>query len=100
MIAADQLEQAFGAGDAPVAYDAGTRLASAYRALWAEAANLRFRLNFGTPVCENCEGLKAGPGVIATCYQVRACNYDNVKEGRGTPRQLRVLQRLLDGPPK
>jgi hypothetical protein len=83
-----------------VAFDAGIRLAQAYRALWQEAAQLRFRLNFGTPTCERCDGLKAGPGVAATCYQVRQCNYDNVKDGDATPRQRRVLDRLLDPPQK
>lgn len=92
--------QAFEAGNAPVAYDAGVRLATAYRTLWHEAAQLRFRLNFGTAVCDNCDGLKAGPGVAATCFQVRLCNYDNVKDGEATPRQRRVLDRLLDAPQK
>ena len=85
-------------GNAPVAYDAGMRLVSAYQALWHEAAQLRFRLNFGTPICERCDGLKAGPGVAATCYQVKLCNYGNVKEGEATPKQRRVLDRLLDQP--
>lgn len=75
--------------------DAGNRLVVAFRKLDVEAAQLRFRLNFGTPVCERCDGLKAGPGVVATCFQVRQCNYSNVKEGEITPRQLRVLQNLL-----
>ncbi len=90
---------AFRAGNAPVAYDAGVRLASAYQTLWVEAAQLRFRLNFGTPICDRCDGLKAGPGVSATCFQVRQCTYDNVKDGDATPKQRRVIQSLLD-PPK
>jgi len=96
LIAADQLEQAFQSGDAPLAYESGLKLTEAYRALWAEAAAMRFRLNFGSPLCEHCEGLKVGPGVVATCFQVRQCNFDNVKEGQATPRQQRVLDRLLD----
>ena len=96
LIAADQLEQAFQSGDASLAYESGLRLTEAYRALWFEAANLRFRLNFGSPLCEHCEGLKAGAGVVATCFQVRQCNFDNIKEGQVTPRQQRVLDRLLD----
>ena len=82
-----------------MAYDAGVRLASAYQALWTEAAQLRFRLNFGTPICDRCDGLKAGPGVSATCFQLRQCTYDNVKEGDATPKQRRVIQSLLE-PPK
>ncbi len=57
---------------------------------------MRFRLNFGTPICDRCDGLKVGPGVVATCFQVRQCNYDNVKQGAMTPRQSRVVQSLLD----
>lgn len=91
--------RAFQEGDAQAAFDSATRLVQAYRQLAAEAAQLRFELNFGTRICEGCDGLKAGPGVVATCYQVRQCNFDNVKEdGGASPRQLRVLQSLLGDP--
>lgn len=56
---------------------------------------MRFRMNFGTPICESCDGLKAGPGVTATCFQVRQCTYDNVKQGDVTPRQKRVIESLM-----
>ncbi len=60
-----------------------------------EAARTRFRHNFGTSVCQRCEGLKAGPGVVATCFQVRQCYYDNFKEQGLTPKQARVLRIFL-----
>lgn len=73
-------------------------LVEAHQALWNEAAHLRFQVNFATPACESCDGLKAGPGVVATCFQVRRCNYSNVKEGDASPKQLRVIQSLLEDP--
>jgi hypothetical protein len=72
------------------------RLSKAYQGLWLEAAQLRFRLNFGTHICDRCDGLKAGPGVVATCYQIRQCYYDNIREGEGTPKQKRVIESLLE----
>lgn len=60
-----------------------------------ECSKLRFRLNFNTPVCETCDGMKAGPGVVATCFQAKRCNYTNVKEGDATSRQRRVIESLL-----
>jgi hypothetical protein len=59
-----------------------------------EAGQLRFRINFGTPICHNCTGLKAGPGVLATCFQVQQCNYANIKEGELTDKQQRLLETL------
>lgn len=93
-VAAKNLLVAFEAGDPAQAYDAAVQLIDAHDRLMTEASVLRYRLNFGTPVCENCDGLKAGPGVVATCFQIRRCNYGNVKDGDVTPKQLRVLQRL------
>lgn len=81
-------------GDAEGAFSAGMALVSAYRELWVEAARLRFRINFGSSLCENCEGLKAGPGVVATCFQVRQCSYSNVREDAVSARHLQVINRL------
>jgi hypothetical protein len=66
-------------------------LIEALREVIADAARLRFDTNFATPVCDRCEGLNAGPGVIATCFQLRQCHYGNVSEDSITPRQRRVL---------
>jgi hypothetical protein len=57
-----------------------------------QAAKDRFAVNFGTDVCLSCDGLKAGPDVLATCYQVRQCNYSNVK--RTTSHQTNLIARL------
>ena len=93
-VAAEKLLTAFEAGAPAQAYDAALQLIEAHDKLMTEASVLRYRFNFGTPVCVNCDGLKAGPGVVATCFQIRRCNYSNVKDGDVTPKQLRVLQRL------
>jgi len=90
-IAAEKLLSAFEAGDPAQAYEAALALIEAHTALASEAARLRFRVNFSTSACDHCEGLKAGPGVVATCFQVRRCDYTNVKEGAATVRQLKVL---------
>lgn len=59
-----------------------------------EAAKARFSINFGTATCERCEGLRAGDGVVATCYQVRLCYYNNVKK-EATPKQKSIIEGLL-----
>lgn len=64
--------------------------------LISECARLRFELNFGGPLCENCDGLRAGPGVTATCFQVRRCDFSNLKEGDVTPKQSRVIDVFSD----
>lgn len=91
------LLQAFLDGNFEVALIAAQELQSAYRESLLEAAKLRFRLNFGTPICENCEGLKAGPGVLATCFQVKKCEFQSILEGNVSPRQLRILQKITSG---
>jgi hypothetical protein len=69
-------------------------LKSAYHEALTEAASQRYRANFGTDTCLNCDGLKAGPGVIATCFQVRRCNFDSIHDGSESSQQLRILTRL------
>lgn len=91
---ADQAFYSFESGDPKVVHASVSRLAEAYRELHGEAAKLRFQLNFGTPICSDCDGLKAGPGVVATCFQVRKCNYENVREDQITDRHQRILQSL------
>lgn len=87
-----ELYRAFSKGDPEGAYLVASDLLFAYQAILKEVAQLRFRVNFASPVCENCEGLRAGPGIAATCYQVRQCNYTNIKENQSDPRVLRVIQ--------
>lgn len=60
-----------------------------------EAGTARFRVNFGSPMCEDCEGLRAGLGVTATCFQVKRCFYTNVKASDASPKQLRVIDTLM-----
>ncbi len=90
----ESLESSFTRGDPQAAYNGFLALSATCREMVVEAAQLRFKVNFGTPVCENCDGLKAGPGVVATCFQVRRCNYSNVKDTEITGRQLRVIDAL------
>jgi len=93
-VASKELLAAFEAGDPQRAYAAAVRLIEAHSKLELEAARLRFSINFGTSVCDHCEGLKAGPGVAATCFQVKRCNYGNVKDDDLTLKQLKVLGAL------
>jgi hypothetical protein len=85
----------FQTGNPEQVYRAALGLIKAYNESLHDVAKLRFTANFGSPICENCNGLKAGPGVIATCYQVKACNYDNIREDSVGQRHLRVLENLL-----
>lgn len=88
------LLQAFFDGDFEVALVAAQELQVAYRESLLEAGKLRFKLNFGTLACDNCEGLKAGPGVVATCFQIRRCEFQNVLEESASPRQIRILRKM------
>lgn len=90
------LLESFKTGNPELVYGAATALVEAFRQTKREVAKERFRANFGTRVCDNCEGLKAGPGVLATCFQVRLCNYSNIKESDQNPKQLRVLSHLTE----
>lgn len=88
------LLQSFETGDPQKVFEAAVALVTAYRDLQCDLAKVRFEINFGTDRCRNCDGLKAGPGVLATCYQVKQCNFTNVKEADQNPRHLRVLANL------
>lgn len=87
------IQSAFLTGDPHVAYQATQRLVAAHRSLQTEAAKLRFQVNFGTARCDNCTGLHAGPGVVATCFQVKRCDFSNIRAGS----EDSVLRRLVDG---
>lgn len=90
----DDLLASFLTGEPAKVYEEAKRLAEAHRSLQSEAAKLRFRLNFATALCDNCEGLRAGPTVVATCFQVRECNYTNIRTDDS--KRLRVLDHLFD----
>ena len=89
----DQLLRSFQTGDPAVVYIEAQKLGLAYRDLVAELARTRFKLNFGTAVCTNCEGLCAGPNVLATCFQTKECHFTNLKDT--STKHLRVIDRLI-----
>lgn len=89
------LLDAFVLGDPELAYGAALALISEHRLALTEVAKLRFKLNFGSPFCLQCEGLKAGPEVIATCYQMQQCHFRNLKKGEEDPRHLLAVEALL-----
>lgn len=64
------------------------------RAFADEAAKDRFAKNFGSELCGSCEGLKAGPNVVATCFQMRRCFFTNQKSVDVTEVQRGVLEKL------
>lgn len=90
----DTLLQAFLDGDFEKAYNSALELRTAYHEALNEAARQRYRSNFGSQTCNSCEGLKAGPGVLATCFQVQKCNFDSIREGYESPTHLKILDRL------
>lgn len=90
----ETLLQAFLEGDFEKAYQSALELKTAYHEALVEASHQRFLVNFGTEICSNCDGLKAGPGVVATCFQVKRCNFTSVYEGSESPYHLRILDRL------
>lgn len=90
----NDLLASFQSGSPKVVYEAAQKFVVAFHALEKEAAQLRFRVNFGSETCRTCEGLRAGPDVQATCFQVGECRYTNVKNP--TAKQLDVLARLTD----
>lgn len=95
------LLDAFTTGEPELVYQAALVLIERHREQGVELARVRFKLNFGSAVCDNCEGLRAGPGVTATCFQMKLCYFDNFREVEDAqPRHLRVLQTLLEGQEK
>jgi len=85
---------AFQNGDPEKAWDIIQELLGWTGELVTESARERFRLNFGTERCQNCTGLKAGPGVVATCFQVQQCYYRHIRGDDLSPKQARVLDLL------
>jgi hypothetical protein len=79
------------------AWEAAKKLIEASHHLQKEAATARFNANFGTEACNHCDGLKAGPDVAATCFQIRQCYYTNLKVGADT-KQTRLIEKLSKNP--
>jgi hypothetical protein len=79
----DRHEQAiyesFGEGDPAKVWEAVRSFIRDVRAFSNEAARDRFAANFGSSMCESCDGLKAGPDVVATCFQLKQCFFGNKK---------------------
>jgi len=86
---------AFFEGDFDKTLQIAKDLQEAYHASLMEASRLRFKLNFATEVCETCEGLRAGPNVAATCYQVKRCDYKNIRVGDELPRHQSIIGGLV-----
>jgi hypothetical protein len=94
------LLQAFTEGDPSVAYATAIQLIESHRVVFEEAARLRFRANFGTRTCDTCDGLRAGPGVASTCFQIRQCYYRSLKETDVSAKRLAVVEAFEKRPLK
>lgn len=90
----EALAEAFSKGDPERAWFLSKEILTLAKAAVIESAKSRYSNNFGTPVCESCEGLKVGPGVTATCFQVRQCYYDSFRSETLSPKQARLLNLL------
>lgn len=93
------LLEAFDKGDFDLAYTSAVQLQKEYRKLRRDMARLRFQLNFGSQECENCDGLHAGPNVVATCYQIQRCYFQNLRKGEVEGHQVQLLERLSSRDP-
>jgi len=91
----DHLTRAFQNGDPVQVWELSRRLVTLARESVVAGAKARFRVNFNTSLCNTCEGMRAGPKVQATCFQIRQCYFDNVKDDP-TPKQTRVLKLISD----
>lgn len=90
----EKIEAAFREGDPSAAWLVVQALLNWSGDLVVDAAKSRFTANFGTNQCQNCSGLKAGPGVAATCYQVKQCYYSNFRVDGLSPKQARMAELL------
>lgn len=88
-----EAQKAFSSGDPRTAWRSTQKLITLCHALQKEAASARYKANYGTSVCEQCDGLKAGPEVAATCFQLKQCYYTNLKVG-ADKKQARLIERL------
>jgi hypothetical protein len=90
-----QLAEAFRSGQATKVWELSQQLVKVARSAADEAAQARFKVNLGTDTCDNCEGLKAGVGVTATCFQLKRCFYDNVRGTELSSKQKTVIEGLM-----
>mgnify|MGYP006992517242 CR=1 FL=1 len=88
------MTRTFSGGNPAEAWEVSQALLQFSSELVVEASRTRFKLNFGSNQCRNCTGLKAGPGVVATCYQVQQCYYSNIREDDLNPRLARIADLL------
>jgi hypothetical protein len=86
--------ETFSEGDPAKAWAAVNEFIKEIRAFSNDAARDRFSKNFGSSLCESCEGLKAGPDVVATCFQLKQCFFTNKKSIDMSPSQESVIERL------
>lgn len=89
----EDLREAFEAGDPLQAWEVSRRALVMLRKSVRDAAKDRFRANFGGPSCETCDGLKAGPSVVATCFQTKSCFYGSQKTS--DLEHSKVIKRLV-----
>ena len=87
------IHDTFASGDPNAAWEATRELIATAHTLQKEAATSRFKANFGTELCSRCEGLKAGPDVAATCFQMKQCYYTNFKV-EADLKQARLIETL------
>jgi hypothetical protein len=86
---------AFQQGNPERVWNEVQRVLELTRGLVVQAARERFLSNFGTPRCFSCQGLHAGPEVLATCLQLRQCYFANLQVSDTPPKQLRVIESIL-----
>jgi len=90
-----QLTEAFRSGQPAKVWELSQQLVKVARSAADEAAQARFAANLGTEACDSCEGLKAGVGVTATCFQLKRCFYDNVRGAELSSKQKTIIEGLV-----
>ena len=90
-----QLTEAFRSGQPARVWELSQQLVKVARSAADEAAQARFKANLGTSTCDHSEGLKAGVGVTATCFQLKRCFYDNARGGELSSKQQAVIEGLM-----
>lgn len=91
------ISERFAEGDPAKVWAAVRAFIRDVRAFSNDAARDRFAVNFGSSRCEGCEGLKAGPDVVATCFQLKQCFYTNKKSIDASRAQKSWIEGLSRG---